>query len=69
MNFTPINIPAWQSAGIPMARSRRRKWELSPWILQLAALLPVMVWFVKRLDDGNDEPLGLLTLALALMLA
>ena len=26
------------------------------------ASLPVLSWFVKRLDDGSDEPLGLLVL-------
>ena len=31
--------------------------------------IPVAVWFVKRLDDGSDEPLGLLALACALALA
>ena len=33
------------------------------------ALAPVLWWFGKRLNDGNDEPLGLLTLGLALVLA
>jgi exosortase len=38
-------------------------------VLQLIALLPVLNWFGKRLNDGNDEALGLLTLSLALILA
>jgi exosortase/archaeosortase family protein len=38
-------------------------------ILQLLALSPVLWWFGKRLNDGSDEPLGLLTLGLALVLA
>lgn len=38
-------------------------------ILQLLALSPVLWWFGKRLNDGGDEPLGLLTLGLALVLA
>jgi hypothetical protein len=37
-------------------------------ILQLLALSPVLWWFGKRLNDGSDEPLGLLTLGLALVL-
>lgn len=43
--------------------------KLHPALLQLVALSPVIWWFVKRLNDGNDEPLGLLTLLLALVLA
>lgn len=39
------------------------------WILLASALLPIMAWFIKRLDDGSDEPLGLAALALALLLA
>lgn len=46
-----------------------RDWRIHPAILQLVALAPVMGWFGKRLNDGSDEPLGLLTLALALLLA
>lgn len=38
-------------------------------LMLAVAMLPVNVWFVKRLDDGSDEPLGLLPLALALLLA
>jgi exosortase/archaeosortase family protein len=47
----------------------RRPWSLHPGWLQLCACSPVIWWFCKRLDDGSDEPLGLLTLALALLLA
>ncbi len=46
-----------------------RSWKLSSVYLQLFAFSPVIWWFGKRLDDGSDEPLGLLTLALALLLA
>ncbi len=35
----------------------------------LPALLPVVIWFIKRLNDGSDEPLGLLALGLALLFA
>ena len=35
----------------------------------LVAWIPVLIWYVKRLDDGSDEPLGLLALALTLALA
>ena len=44
-------------------------WKLPPVFLQWLAFAPVIWWFGKRLDDGSDEPLGLLTLALALLLA
>ncbi len=43
--------------------------KFHPAFFQLAALSPVLWWFGKRLNDGNDEPLGLLTLALAIVLA
>ncbi len=43
--------------------------KLHPVLLQLLAISPVLWWFGKRLDDGNDEALGLLTLGLALVLA
>lgn len=42
---------------------------LPPWILLGVALLPVGVWYGRRLNDGSDEPLGLLVLGLALLLA
>jgi len=43
--------------------------KIHPALLQLLAISPVIWWFVKRLNDGNDEPLGLLTLVLVLVLA
>jgi exosortase/archaeosortase family protein len=43
--------------------------KIHPAVLQCVALAPVAWWFGKRLDDGCDEPLGLLTLALACVLA
>ena len=43
--------------------------KIPSWLMLAMAFLPVIVWFVKRLDDGSDEPLGLLPLALALLLA
>lgn len=43
--------------------------KIHPVFLQIVALTPVIWWFGKRLNDGSDEPLGLLTLALALLLA
>lgn len=56
--------------------SQLKKQDLAAWplkihpaILQLLAISPVLWWFGKRLNDGNDEPLGLLTLGLALVLA
>lgn len=49
-------------------RERQIICGISPLLWLLLALFPVMVWYVKRLDDGSDEPLGLLTLAMALAL-
>lgn len=46
-----------------------RSWKYHPGLLHLVAAGPVIWWFCKRLNDGSDEPLGLLTLALALGLA
>jgi hypothetical protein len=43
--------------------------RVHPAILQLLALSPVLWWFGKRLNDGSDEPLGLLTLGLVFLLA
>ncbi len=43
--------------------------HIQPALLLGMALLPVWWWFGKRLDDGSDEPLGLLTLAIAIGLA
>jgi exosortase/archaeosortase family protein len=43
--------------------------RVHPAILQLLALSPVLWWFGKRLNDGSDEPLGLLTLGLVCVLA
>ncbi len=37
-----------------------------PVVMQFIALIPVVWWFGQRLNDGSDEPLGLLTLALAI---
>ena len=42
---------------------------LHPAFFQIIALSPVLWWFGKRLNDGSEESLGLLTLVLALALA
>jgi exosortase/archaeosortase family protein len=47
----------------------RLGWLKQPALFQMLALLPVIHWFCQRLNDGSDEPLGLLTLVLALALA
>lgn len=49
------------------AGNRQRAVPLMVW--WLAALSPVMHWYWLRLDDGSDEPFGLLVLALAAALA
>jgi len=51
----------------PSPEKSSRGW-LAAWLIA-ASLLPVIVWFIRRLDDGSDEPLGLAALALALLLA
>lgn len=43
--------------------------EIPVWVTLACAAAPVVSWFIKRLDDGSDEPLGLLALVLALCLA
>jgi len=58
-----ISVPMLQA---PTCHGWRRSFT---WILLGLVLLPVVLWFIKRLDDGSDEPLGLLTLGLALILA
>jgi exosortase/archaeosortase family protein len=54
------SMPSGRSGWIP---------RIPSWFLLAIASLPVISWFVRRLDDGSDEPLGLLVLALALILA
>ncbi len=39
------------------------------WMLLAFPLLPSAAWYVRRLDDGSDEPYGLIPLALAVLLA
>lgn len=44
-----------------------RRWIAKiPWWLPMGAIwYPTIFWFLRRLDDGGDEPLGLLTLTMA----
>jgi exosortase/archaeosortase family protein len=57
-------------ATCPVVSERSAYWPKFGFIfLQLFALLPVIGWFCKRLNDGSDEPLGLLTLTVALVLS
>lgn len=55
---------AWCRAAFP----GRFRGVPASWLIGIA-WLPVIVWYVRRLDDGSDEPLGLLALALALALS
>lgn len=50
-------------------RPEPRRWSIRPWMFQVVALAPVIWWFVTRLNDGSDEPLGLLTAAFSLAVA
>ena len=40
----------------------------SAWLI-VAAVLPLLIWYVRRLNDGCDEPLGLISLGLGVLLA
>ena len=43
---------------------RLDRWPASAWLaLQAAALAPTWIWMARRLQDGSDDPLGLLALA------
>lgn len=53
------------SAGLPLRWLRR----VPGWLLLGVALLPMLGWYVRRLNDGGDEPLGLVVLLGALGLA
>lgn len=37
--------------------------------LALVAMLPTLAWYVRRLNDGSDEPMGLVALAMAAAIA
>lgn len=41
---------------------------VAAWLI-VVSLFPILLWYVRRLDDGSDEPLGLVALALAVLLA
>ncbi|BCU76045.1 exosortase/archaeosortase family protein [Luteolibacter sp. LG18] len=65
-----VSLPPAMITGSPSSRplgGAARAW-FAAWLIT-AALLPVIVWFIRRLDDGSDEPLGLIALALAFVLA
>jgi len=64
----PMNSLAVKSPDLAAAGWLARLGKIHPAFLQLAALAPVIWWFGKRLNDGGDEPLGLLALGFALML-
>ncbi|MEO5917853.1 MAG: archaeosortase/exosortase family protein [Luteolibacter sp.] len=68
------NAPPMTSLALTPPQSRCRDlaaglFKIHPAVFQLIALIPVIWWFAKRLNDGSDEPLGLLTLGLGLVLA
>jgi exosortase/archaeosortase family protein len=49
-----------------LARLRHPGWLI---VAQLAAFWPVWCWYVSRMTDGSDEPLGILALITVLVLA
>ena len=67
--FSHVARPGSFSEKSERMDGHRTTGAISNWLLPALALAPVIVWFVKRLDDGSDEPLGLLALGLALLLA
>lgn len=64
-----MSVSAVMPACLLPGKSNFRRWYIHPAILQVFALVPMLWWFCKRLNDGSDEPLGLLTFALAAGLA
>ncbi len=65
--------PLISSHGASAASSAPREsraWfsRIPVWLAMAIAWLPVVSWYVKRLDDGSDEPLGLLALLFAVVL-
>lgn len=63
----PIHPEAGSGAAPRVPAPSRRERVPTGFLIGMAAL-PTAVWFVKRLNDGSDEPLGLLVLGLALFL-
>lgn len=63
-----MNSIALKSPDVAAESLLARLGKIHPAFLQLVALAPVIWWFGKRLDDGGDEPLGLLAMGFALML-
>lgn len=65
------SIMIHDSIGVPpRGRGIRRLLDRIPTGLLLGtALLPVIVWFCRRLNDGSDEPFGLVPLLIAAGLA
>lgn len=59
------------AAGTRLAAWLPLRWlrRVPTWLLLAAALMPVMVWYARRLNDGSDEPLGLLILLGTVLLA
>ena len=66
-----MNVPLSISGPplIPVESGLRAGPRVPAWIMPALALVPVGIWFVRRLDDGSDEPLGLLVLGLVICLA
>lgn len=48
--------------------SVRRVALVWPGLLAIAALWPIWAWYLQRLDDGNGEPWGLVSIMTALLL-
>ncbi len=64
--FSAARLWVVGAAGWPPLRWLRR---IPPWLLLGIALAPVWIWYVRRMNDGDDEPLGLVVLLGAAWLA
>lgn len=64
-----MNVLVPKHPAIIAPNERPRSFGAYPAWLIAAALLPLIIWYVRRLNDGSDEPLGLISLGLGVLLA
>jgi exosortase/archaeosortase family protein len=66
-----VGFAVRESQGTANAQPEPESWRAVMPVLSamLVAAAPVLWWFAQRLDDGSDEPFGLLALAFALGIA
>lgn len=61
-------LPKYPDLVTPDAGIRGPVPTFHAWLIA-TSMLPLFVWYVRRLNDGSDEPLGLVALGLAVLLA